>query len=112
MRRALVRLAGLIDSTGSAQRPPESGEAAPGRGGRMSRQRKTAAVLRLLRGEDLETARSRYARLLHSAGVLDRGMAGRACRTPHVRGAVDDGYPELLAAFLRNRKAYIGGLVA
>ncbi len=26
-----------------------------GRGGRMSRQRKTAAVLRLLRGEDLET---------------------------------------------------------
>ena len=31
------------------------GAAAPGRGGRMSRQRKTAAVLRLLRGEDLET---------------------------------------------------------
>jgi transposase-like protein len=28
---------------------------APGRGGRMSRQRKLAAVLRLLRGEDLET---------------------------------------------------------
>ncbi len=27
----------------------------PGRGGRMSRQRKLAAVLRLLRGEDLET---------------------------------------------------------
>src|SRR5215203_3739320 len=27
----------------------------PGRGGRMSRQRKTAAVLPLLRGEDLET---------------------------------------------------------
>ena len=32
-----------------------SGEVGPGRGGRMSRQRKTAAVLRLLRGEDLET---------------------------------------------------------
>jgi glutathione S-transferase len=31
---------------------------------------------------------------------------------PSVRGAVDDDYPELLAAFLRNRKAYIGGLVA
>jgi transposase len=29
--------------------------AGPGRGGRMSRQRKTAAVMRLLRGEDLET---------------------------------------------------------
>jgi hypothetical protein len=32
-----------------------SGEVGPGRGGRMSRQRKAAAVLRLLRGEDLET---------------------------------------------------------
>jgi transposase len=40
---------------GAAARPRESGAAAPGRGGRMSRQRKTAAVLRLLRGEDLET---------------------------------------------------------
>jgi transposase len=40
---------------GAAARPSESGAAAPGRGGRMSRQRKTAAVLRLLRGEDLET---------------------------------------------------------
>jgi transposase len=40
---------------GEAERPQESGAASPGRGGRMSRQRKTAAVLRLLRGEDLET---------------------------------------------------------
>ena len=32
-----------------------TGEAGPGRGGRMSRQRKRDAVLRLLRGEDLET---------------------------------------------------------
>src|SRR5690349_11831831 len=32
-----------------------TGAASPGRGGRMSRQRKAAAVLRLLRGEDLET---------------------------------------------------------
>jgi len=40
---------------GDAERPQESGAAAPGRGGRMSRQRKTAVVLRLLRGEDLET---------------------------------------------------------
>jgi transposase len=40
---------------GDAERPEESGAASPGRGGRMSRQRKTAAVLRLLRGEDLET---------------------------------------------------------
>ena len=40
---------------GAAERPQESGAAAPGRGGRMSQQRKSAAVLRLLRGEDLET---------------------------------------------------------
>ena len=39
---------------GEAERPHASGAASPGRGGRMSRQRKTAAVLRLLRGEDLE----------------------------------------------------------
>ena len=43
------------ERAGAAERPQESGVAAPGRGGRMSRQRKTAAVLRLLRGEDLET---------------------------------------------------------
>jgi len=40
---------------GAAERPQECGAAALGRGGRMSRPRKTAAVLRLLRGEDLET---------------------------------------------------------
>ena len=39
----------------AAERPQEFGAAALGRGGRMSRQRKSAAVLRLLRGEDLET---------------------------------------------------------
>jgi hypothetical protein len=30
---------------GDAERPQETGAASPGRGGRMSRQRKTAAVL-------------------------------------------------------------------
>ena len=40
---------------GEAERPQASGAASPGRGGRMSRQRKTAAVLRRLRGEDRET---------------------------------------------------------
>src|SRR4051812_14092185 len=40
---------------GEAARAQEAGVAALGRGGRMSRQRKSAAVLRLLRGEDLET---------------------------------------------------------
>ena len=40
---------------GEATQAQGSGAAALGRGGRMSRQRKTAAVLRLLRGEDLET---------------------------------------------------------
>ncbi len=44
------------ERAGAVERPRrgESGAAAPARGGRMSRQRKTAAVLRLLRGEDLE----------------------------------------------------------
>src|SRR3954462_8392221 len=40
---------------GEAERAPGSGAVALGRGGRMSRQRKSAAVLRLLRGEDLDT---------------------------------------------------------
>jgi transposase len=44
----------------AAERPQESGAAALGRGGRMSRQRKTAAVLRLLRGEDLETVSRQF----------------------------------------------------
>jgi transposase len=47
---------------GDAERPEESGAASPGRGGRMSRQRKMAVVLRLLRGEDLEI-------VFHSLGV-------------------------------------------
>ena len=38
-----------------AERAQGSGAVGLGRGGRMSRQRKSAAVLRLLRGEDLET---------------------------------------------------------
>lgn len=46
---------GTTERAGAAERPPESGAAAPARGGRMSRQRKTAAVMRLMRGEDLET---------------------------------------------------------
>src|SRR3569833_2468789 len=40
---------------GETKQPQKPGVTALGRGGRMSRQRKTAAVLRLLRGEDLET---------------------------------------------------------
>lgn len=40
---------------GEAECSRGSSAAALGRGGRISRQRKTAAVLRLLRGEDLET---------------------------------------------------------
>jgi hypothetical protein len=46
---------------GDAERPQESGVAAPGRGGRMSRQRKTTAVMRLLRGEDYLAVRSAIA---------------------------------------------------
>ena len=39
----------------AAKTETASGAAGPDRGGRMSRQRKRDAVLRLLRGEDLET---------------------------------------------------------
>jgi hypothetical protein len=35
----------VVTRPGEAERPHESGAAAPGRGGRMSRQRKTMAVL-------------------------------------------------------------------
>jgi transposase len=56
---------------GDAERPQESGVAAPGRGGRMSRQRKTATVLRLLRGEDLESDRLK-ARL--GAALIERDL--------------------------------------
>ena len=52
-----------------AARAQESGAAALGRGGRMSRQRKTAAVLRLLRGEDLET-------ISRSLGVTAATLSG------------------------------------
>jgi transposase len=43
--------------------------AGPGRGGRMSRQRKRDAVLRLLRGEDLET-------VSRSLGVTAAALTG------------------------------------
>src|SRR5712675_301470 len=58
---------------GDAERPQESGVAALGRGGRMSRQRKSAAVLRLLRGEDLDGSRrsaSAPSAPRHGGGVL------------------------------------------
>jgi len=48
-----------------------------GRGGRMSRQRKTAAVLRLLRGEDLETvSRSLGVTAATLSGWRDAFLAG------------------------------------
>ena len=46
-----------------------TGAAGPGRGGRMSRRRKRDAVLRLLRGEDLET-------VSRSLGVAAATLAG------------------------------------
>ena len=54
---------------GAAERVQDAGVAAPGRGGRMSRQRKRDAVLRLLRGEDLET-------VSHSLGVTAATLSG------------------------------------
>src|SRR3982750_5049365 len=62
---------------GDAERPRESDIGALGRGGRMSRQRKTAAVLRLLRGEDLETvSRALGVTAATLAGWHDAFLAG------------------------------------
>jgi transposase len=63
---------------GDAERPQESGAAAPGRSGRMSRQRKMTAVLRLLRGEDLEL-------VSRSLGVTAATLTGMAGRFPRRR---------------------------
>ena len=70
---------------GDAERPQQSGAAAPGRGDRMSRPRKTAAVLRLLRGDGTGRAwgardRDRYRPGPFNAEHPDHG-ALRACRT-------------------------------
>src|SRR5215470_865839 len=62
--------------SGEAERPHESGAASLGRGGRMSRQRKTTAVLRLLHGEDLETvSRSLGVTAATLSGWLDAFLA-------------------------------------
>src|SRR3954447_7680783 len=64
-------------SPGEAHQAQGSGAVALGRGGRMSRQRKTAAVLRLLRGEDLETvSRELGARAAPLPGWHDAFRAG------------------------------------
>src|SRR5258707_5869749 len=76
---------------GEAERPQESGVAALGRGGRMSRQRKTAAVLRLLRGEDLETvSRELGVTAATLTGWHDAFVAaGEAALTTRPRSAVE-----------------------
>ncbi len=45
----------MAAGSGATASAREAGEGGPGRGGRTSRPRKREAVLRLLRGEDLET---------------------------------------------------------
>src|SRR6476620_3474088 len=62
---------------GKAARGQGSGAVAHGRGGRMSRQRKSAAVLRLLRGEDLETvSRELGVTAATLSGLHDAFLAG------------------------------------
>ena len=60
------------------------GAAGPGRGGRMSRQRKRDAVLRLLRGEDLETV----SRSLGVTAATRTGVPPAALRFHTVRRRV------------------------
>ena len=61
-----------MERPGAAERAQEAGVAALGRGGRMSRQRKRDAVLRLLRGEDLEMVFS-------YSGLGDQALRGLRC---------------------------------
>jgi transposase len=76
---------------GAAERPQESGAAAPGRGGRMSRQRKTAAVPGLLRGEDLETvSRSLGVTAATLGGWRDAFLSAGAAALATRRGGGED----------------------
>jgi transposase len=63
--------------TAADSRGPSSGMAGLGRGGRMSRKRKLQAVLRLLRGEDLElVSRSLGVTAATLSGWRDAFLAG------------------------------------
>ena len=73
---------------GDAERPQESGAALPGRGGRMSRQRKTAAVVRLLRGEDLKTVSRGLGVTAAALKRLARRVPGQE---PRIRSRPDGG---------------------
>ena len=67
----------------AAERPQESGAAVLGRGGRMSRQRKRDAVLRLLRGADLElVSRSLGVTAATLSGWRDAFLAGPVRNDP------------------------------
>src|SRR3954447_5227081 len=70
---------GRTERPSAAERPQESGAAALGRGGRMSRQRRRDVILRLLRGEDLETvSRSLGVTAATLSGWRDAFLAGEA----------------------------------
>jgi transposase len=65
------------ETTNGAEASADHGSLGLGRGGRMSRQRKTRAVLRLLRGEDLElVSRSLGVTAATLSGWRDEFLAG------------------------------------
>ena len=67
----------MTDETNSSGVAASGDSPGLGRGGRMSRQRKTAAVLRLLRGEDLElVSRSLGVTAATLSGWRDEFLAG------------------------------------
>ena len=67
----------MTDEMNSSGVAATEGSPGLGRGGRMSRQRKTAAVLRLLRGEDLElVSRSLGVTAATLSGWRDEFLAG------------------------------------
>ena len=69
----------------------ETDVAEPGRGGRMSRQRKTAAVLRLLRGEDLDTV-SRSLGVTTVSPIFLRILVSLVYVNRLVTGSADKGF--------------------
>lgn len=83
---------------GGAERAQEAGAAAPGRGGRMARQRKRDAVLRLLRGELETVSRSLGVTAATLSGGRDALLAaGEASRASRPADAAESGSQRLKA---------------
>src|SRR3954466_13371346 len=90
----------------------DAGGVGPGRGGRMSRPRKREAVLRLLRGEDLETvSRALGVTAATLAGWRDAFLAGGEAALATKPADAKDLEVDRLRAKLGGRGATLGETV-